>query len=460
MIQHRQVLVVDDEEKIRRVLDATLSAMGLSVSLAANGDEAIAALDQDVDLVITDLKMPGSGGMDVLAATRELGHEVPVIIMTAYGTVGSAVQAMKQGAYDYVTKPFNLDEIEILVKRALEVSALTTEYNYLRESGLQRLEDLIGSSEAMSRLFEQLRRVASSEVNVLIRGETGTGKELVARAVHSLSSRRDRLFVPVNCAAIPLELLESELFGHVKGAFTGANDDRVGKFELASGGTLFLDEIGDMPLQLQAKILRVLEEGVVEKVGGNNRIQVNTRVLSATNRDLAVAIEKGEFRQDLYYRLDVLNLSLPPLRERGSDIALLADHFMKDAAVKNGRGLARLDADALELFNNYDWPGNVRELRNVCQRLVVLTTGETISADMVDQLLDLRPPDTALGTSAGDGSGSLADAVAAVESDTIRRSLESCGNNKVRAAKALGISERSLWYKIKKYGLGSTQPRD
>jgi len=452
----KTVLIVDDEERIRRVLEASLSAMGLIVLTASNGEEAIKLLDESVALILTDLKMSGRDGLAVLEASAVQSPERPVIIMTAFGTVDSAVSAMKKGAYDYVTKPFSLEEIELLVRRALRTITLEIEHGYLRATGLQRLEDMICRSAAMSEVFDLIRRVGSAEGTVLIKGETGTGKELVARAIHGLSRRRDRLFVPINCAAIPGELLETELFGHSRGAFTGATADRVGKFELASGGTLFLDEIGDMPHQLQAKLLRVLEEGVIERLGSNNQIHVDNRIVAATHRDLHQAMEKGEFREDLYYRLNVLTLDIPPLRDRLDDVGPLAESFLAQAARRNGRDVPELDAGALQMLQNYPWPGNVRELRNICERLTVLAMSPSVSSELLYQLLDV--PDRLVGNNApvasGADSGSLAEAIDTVESETIRLALDRCDNNKARTARELGISERSLWYKLKKYGLG------
>ncbi len=451
MTGKKTILIVDDEERIRRILETTLTEKGYGVVTAADGEEAIRRLEEPVDLVLTDLKMPRGDGMSVLEHARSREPAIPVIVMTAFGTVESAVAAMKQGATDYITKPFNLDEVEILVERALASEDLARGYRYLQEATQPRLEDLIGSSPAMQRLFEQIRRVAASDAAVLVSGETGSGKELVARAIHRLSNRRERLFVPVNCAAIPRDLLESELFGHVKGAFTGAAEDREGKFELADGGTLFLDEIGDMPLELQAKILRVLEEGRLARVGSNREIVVDVRVISATHRDLERAVAEQTFRQDLYYRLNVIELKLPPLRERPEDIPLLAEYFLARSAARMGRPPLVLEADAMELLASYPWPGNVREMRNVCERLTVLAEQGNVTADVVLQLVDLPAEAPPAGTPATANS-TLAEAVAEAEIAAIRAALEQTGGNKAQAARRLGISERNLWYKIKKYG--------
>jgi two-component system response regulator AtoC len=454
MKRERTILVVDDEERIRRLIEAALVQRGDRVLTAANGREALEKLDDSVDLVLTDLRMPDKDGLELLSEARKKGLTMPVIVMTAYGTVNSAVEAMRRGAFDYITKPFDLDELEMLIGRAFELDALASENRFLREAGDRGLADMVGRSEPMIALFEQIRSVGTSRAPALILGETGTGKEHVARAIHLSSDRRNALFVPINCAAIPLELLESELFGHTRGAFTGASDHRVGKFELASGGSLFLDEIGDMPIALQAKILRVLEEGVVERVGCNRQIRVDVRVISATHRRLEDAIVKGTFRQDLYYRLNVLSIRVPPLRERGADIALLAAHFLSESARRIGRAPLTLERDALELLEAYPWPGNVRELRNVCERLTVRCTGARADDELVAHLLDLPEPEPSAAASKGPLPTTLAAIVARAESEAIRNALARSGDNKAKAARLLGVSERNLWYKIKRYKLG------
>src|SRR2546425_6101713 len=314
-----KVLVVDDERKMRRLLQILLERLGIDSVAAESGEEALDRFQAEkIDLVLTDLKMPGLTGLELLARLRELDADVPVILLTAFGTVQTAVEAMKLGAFDYILKPFDLEAVELTIRKALEMRQYRTENRYLREQVEQvpSFESLVGGSAAMEAVYELMRPVGPTRSAVLLTGETGTGKELVARAIHGLSPRRERLFVPLNCAAIPADLLESELFGHTRGAFTGAQSDRTGKFELADGGTLFLDEIGDMAYPLQAKLLRVLQEGVIERIGSNKRISVDVRVLSSTNRDLGGAIRAGTFREDLYYRLNVLQIQLPPLRER------------------------------------------------------------------------------------------------------------------------------------------------
>ncbi len=461
MNRERTILVADDEERFRKLLEASLAQKGHRVVTAASGREAIDKLDDGIDLVLTDLRMPDKDGMELLRETRRRGLAVPVILMTAYGTVDSAVEAMRRGAFDYVTKPFDLDELDTLISRAFQLDSLISENRFLRESAQHGQADMIGRCPPMLELFAQIRRVAVSRAPVLVTGETGTGKEHVARAIHGAGDRAKALFVPINCSAIPLELLESELFGHVRGAFTGAAESRIGKFELASGGTLFLDEIGDMPVALQAKLLRVLEQGVLERVGSNRQVQVDVRVVSATHRNLQECVQNGTFREDLFYRLNVLQVKVPPLRDRGTDIALLAAHFLKDSAQRIGRRPLTLEREARELLEAYPWPGNVRELRNVCERLTVRCPGDRADDDLVAYLLDL-PGEAVPATAAGMGPqpATLAAIVARAEAEAIASALERSGDNKAKAARLLGVSERNLWYKIKRHGLGGGRERE
>jgi two-component system response regulator AtoC len=371
-----------------------------------------------------------------------------VVVLTAHGTVATAVEAMKLGAVDYLQKPFDVDALEMVIRRALDLSRFRLENRFLREqAGLSpRPGELIGTSPVMLPVFDLVRQVAPTRSSVLITGETGTGKELVARAIHELSPRKDKLFVPLNCTAIPAELLESELFGHVRGAFSGANADRVGKFQAADEGTLFLDEIGDMDVRLQAKLLRVLQEGLIEPLGTNRRIPVDVRIVSSTNRDLEKALREGKFREDLYFRLNVFQVKLPPLRERKEDILVLAETFLAEFARGLGKPALRLAAEASALLHAYSWPGNVRELRNLMERAAVLCGGEVVGSSLVYSFLpaEIAPRNADL---------SLEHALDDLERRMILDALAATGDNKPAAAKLLGIGERTLWTKLKKHGI-------
>jgi len=450
----KRVLVVDDERKMRRVLQMLLEQMGLESTPAESGEEALDCFQREkFDLVMTDLRMPGMGGMEWMQRLRELDPEVPVIVLTAYGTVATAVEAMKRGAFDFILKPFDVDAVEVVIRNALELTRYRTENRYLREryDAPTAFENIVGSSPAMQQIFELVRRVAPTKSAVLITGETGTGKELIARAIHNRSPRESKLFVPLNCAAIPAELLESELFGHTRGAFTGAQAARIGKFEIADGGTLFLDEIGDMPYPLQAKLLRVLQEGIIEPVGSNRRVPVDVRVVSSTNRDLSAGMQGGTFREDLFYRLNVFHIQAPPLRERREDIRPLFESWLRRFGSELGRTDLRLGPDASAVLEAYEWPGNVRELQNTVERAVVLSSAAEIDAAFVRSLLPVKPG-AGLEEPPLDESG-LEGAVAQLERKLILRTLAESADNKAEAARRLGISERTLWYKLKKYRL-------
>ncbi len=448
-----RVLVVDDERKMRRVLQILLEQMGCESMAADGGEEALQFFEAEgVDLILTDLKMPGMDGIELLRRVRGLDAEVPVIVFTAFGTVETAVAAMKQGAFDYILKPFDIQAVEMVIRRALDSRRDRRELRFLKEQ-VQASDagDIIGSSPQIQRVLDLVRQVAPAKTSVLITGETGTGKELIARAIHRLSPRQDRLFVPLNCAAIPAELLESELFGHMRGAFTGADATRVGKFEAADGGTLFLDEIGDMAHGLQAKLLRVLQEGSVWRVGASKPIAVDVRLVSSTNVDLAAAIREGKFREDLFYRLNVFNIQLPPLRERRDDIWSLATFFAHHFCEELGRPGMALAAAARPVLESHHWPGNIRELRNVMERVAVLARPPEIGVDLIREVI----PEVHAAPDEEETTESLAlePAVQALEKKLILKALGATNDNKVEAARLLGVAERTLWYKLKRHGL-------
>jgi two-component system response regulator AtoC len=452
-----RVLVVDDEPNARRMLEILLGKLGCEVLAAGDGKAALAlAAEHEVDLVITDLNMPELDGLGLLTALRSQGNPVPVIVVTAYGTVESAVAAMKQGAFDYLIRPLDLDQVELVARRALDRQRIVRENVFLRDEMDKGWEEFVGQGEAIAKVYELIRRVAPSRANVLLVGETGTGKELAARAIHRVSGRSG-LFVPINCAAIPAEILESELFGHVRGAFTGAHKDKPGKFELADGGTLFLDEITEMSPALQAKLLRVLQESTIDRVGGHRPLQVDLRIVAATNRDPKEAVKEGRLREDVYFRLNVFGLRLPPLRERPEDIPLLARHFLAKYGAQLGHGGCSLSEAALEALKAYAWPGNVRELENMMERAAVLSRAGVVEVGHLP--LDLTRPEPAAAApaslpAAGDEDLDLERRVAELEQRLIRKALAEAGDNKARAARLLNISERTLWYKLKKYGGG------
>ncbi|MDD5287123.1 MAG: sigma-54 dependent transcriptional regulator [Desulfuromonadaceae bacterium] len=453
-----KILIIDDDTSLRRVLEYNLQEAGYQVYVAAGGEEGLRLfLEENPILVISDMKMPGMDGMQLLKAVKERSPETLVIMITAFGTVDMAVEAMKAGAYDYITKPFNRDELRLIVAKALQFNGLATENKRLKSelSDRRDFSSIIGSSPQMGKVFEIVRKVADTDASVLITGESGTGKELVARSIHTQSARKNAPFVAINCAAIPRDLLESELFGHVKGAFTGATKDKTGKFQLADGGTLFLDEVGELPLELQPKLLRALQEKVIEPVGGTKPHKLDVRMVSATNLDIEKALVDATFRDDLYYRLAVIPIHLPSLRERREDIALLLRYFCG----KHGAKEVRFDARAMETFNSYRWPGNVRELENLVERLLIMRSSDTITRD------DL--PDKIVNGGSATGTASVAGNVInlpdegypleQLEREVVVEALERNHWNQTAAAKFLSIPRHTLIYRIVKYGILSPE---
>ncbi|WP_428386565.1 sigma-54-dependent transcriptional regulator [Mucisphaera sp.] len=474
----QKILVVDDKQIMRDSVAATLQRAGYTVVTAADGQAAIQqASKHRPSAVVTDLKMPEMDGLALLGELRRIDPSLPVVLMTAYGTVADAVAAMQDGAFDFIQKPFEGDQLVMVVRRAVEHRQLVSENEALRSDNASRADvapSLVGKSPEMRRLAQQIHQVANSNGTVLICGESGTGKEVVARTVHAHSPRRDRVMLCVNCAALSTSLLESELFGHEKGAFTGADQLRKGRFELADGGTILLDEISEISPTLQAKLLRVLQEGQFERVGSSTTLTVDVRVLATTNRDLRFAVASGHFRQDLYYRLNVLPIELPSLRLREADIPLLAEHFLSQVALREGREPKKLDAAALKLLRAYPWPGNVRELQNICERASVLTRGGLIKADLIEPWLTTPGPSAPLASPLPAQTEHAANhetpplvvtpgrvtappsigpvrSLEEVEREQIVQALGYFGGNRQKTAKALGIGVRTLGLKLKKW---------
>ncbi|MFP4056182.1 MAG: sigma-54-dependent transcriptional regulator [Candidatus Brocadiia bacterium] len=450
-----RILVVDDDEQMQYMLREALGARGFEAHLAPDAETALEKLgEESYDLVVLDVRLPGISGIDAIPHIARLDPHVPIIMMTAHGTRQLAIQAIGAGAYDFFEKPFQIDELSVVITRALEKRQLAREVHTLSERLDSRLalDNIVGHSGPMRAVFNLVGKVVETDVTVLLRGESGTGKELIAQAIHHNSPRRDQAFVKLNCVAIPETLLESELFGHEKGSFTGAVASKPGKFELANHGTIFLDEIGDMTLATQAKILRVLQERECERVGGSQTIKIDVRIIAATNKDLAKAVEEGSFREDLYYRLNVFAINLPPLRQRKDDIPPLIDHFVATTARQLGKQVSGFSGEAMDLLLAYDWPGNVRELENYVQRAVVMTEEPVMDTSCLPaHVLTFEPrldeePELEPGRSLDD---TLEDA----ERKLIRAALRRTGGVQTRAAKLLGITERSLWHRIKKLAI-------
>jgi two-component system response regulator PilR (NtrC family) len=451
-----RILVIDDEGSMREFLAICLRRAGHQVRAVESGEEAVRVLDEDpVDLVITDLRLKGMDGLSVLRHARQKSPPPEVLVVTAYATAESAISALRQGAYDYLTKPFKVDEVVLGVARALERLALLRENVQLREElfGRFRLDRMVGKSEAMRRVFDLCRRVAPARTSVLLLGESGTGKELVARAIHALGPRAAAPFVAVNCGAIPEALLESELFGHVRGAFTGAVAPKAGLFTTALGGTLLLDEVAELPPAMQVKLLRALQERKVRAVGATEELPVDVRLIASTNRDLPLAVEEGRFREDLYYRLNVITIHLPPLRERREDIPLLVDSFVRRHAAEQGKEIRGVESGALARLCAYAFPGNVRELENLVERAVTLAAGPEITADLLPPLAERAEPPVA--PRLPPEGLEIDGVIGAVEKDLLGQALERTSGNRTEAARLLGITFRSLRYRLDKHGFGA-----
>jgi two-component system response regulator PilR (NtrC family) len=449
--QKAKLLVVEDEENMREVLSILLEDEGYGVTTAADGLEGLKWLEKEIfDLVITDIKMPGANGFEILKKAQKISPDTLVIMITAFGTIESAIGAMKQGAYDYIHKPFKIDEIRMIVKNAIDKRMLKTEVSLLRETVKTKyeIENIIGLSPKMQEVLGLLPKVARNNSNVLVTGESGTGKEIIATAIYNFSPRSEKNFVAINCASFPEGLLESEIFGHMKGSFTGAVQNKQGLFEVADEGTLFLDEVGDMPVGLQSKLLRAIENGTFRRIGGISDIKVDARIIAATNKDLKEAVSAGTFREDLYFRLNVIPLHLPPLRERKQDIPLLIEHFIK----KYSDTKRQFSGNALKMLMDYEWKGNVRELENVVERILLFADTEIIT----DQDLppEIRGHHVTAGHMPDIGSGIDLDGVLAEEEKRyLAEALRLAGGKKTEAAKLLGLSFRSFRHKLTKYGM-------
>ncbi len=449
-----RILIADDEEAARRSLGQILTEDGFEVALAANGEEALRAIaEQSPDILLTDLRMPGMDGHELLTRVRQSCPDLTVVIMTAHGTIRSAVQALREGAEDYLTKPIDVEELECLLDRCLKKKRLLAETRLLRErlDDTYRFEKIIGRSPRMLEIFRLIEQVAPSQASVLITGESGTGKELIAQALHQRSPRREAPFVKVSCAALPETLLESELFGHERGAFTGAVARRSGRFEIAAGGTIFLDEIGDITPGMQVKLLRFLQERQFERVGGNQTLTVDVRVIAATHQDLAALVKQGTFRDDLYYRLQVIEIPLPPLRERAHDIPLLVDYFIRKFAADNDKEIKDVTNETLAALMACPWPGNVRELEHAIERAVVLARGSRLGLDLFPSLPGARESQRSEHGPAVPGAP-----LEEIEREAILLTLEAVGGSTSRAAAILGISPRTIQYKVKQYRAASS----
>ncbi len=461
-----RILVVDDEESIREFLDIMLRKEGYDVTCVEDGQKAIDLLSKKAfDMVISDLQMPNVTGIELLKFVKENYPDLLFMMITAFGTTESAVEAMKMGAYDYITKPFKIDEVRINIANALKSRNLEVENRSLKRE-LEReysFQNLVGNSDEMHRIYDLIKRVSSTPTNVLITGESGTGKEMVAKAIHYNGPLKERPFVTINCGAIPESLMESEMFGHKKGSFTGAVADKAGMFEVADGGTLFLDEVGELPLSIQVKLLRAIQERVIRRVGSTDDMTVNVRIIAATNRNLEDMVKEQTFRQDLFYRLNVINIKTPSLRDRKDDIGLLAGHFLTKYNDRLGKVVTSISKEAMDILKKYDYPGNVRELENIIERTVALEAGATILPESLPPFVQ-TPSGRKMASSDGieiteDGID-LDKVIGQIEKELIIKAIHTSGGVKKKAAKLLGITFRSMRYRVEKYNLGSMSDED
>lgn len=450
------ILIIDDEKNIREGLGAALEMDGYTVFLAADGKQGLEILERgDIDLVITDLKMPEVSGEEILAKVTGETPGIPVIVLTGHGTIDSAVDAMRKGAYDFLTKPVNLDRLSLLVKRALERREISLQNSVYRKEieGKTTFENMIGKSHEIQKVFDLVKKVAPSKASVLITGESGVGKEMIANALHNLSPRKDKPFIKVHCAALSDSLLESELFGHEKGAFTGAIAMKRGRFELAHEGTIFLDEIGEISQNVQVKLLRVIQERKFERVGGEETLDVDVRIIAATNRNLEEEIKKGNFREDLYYRLNVVNINVPPLRERKDDIPIMVNNFIRKFSKENNKNITTVDTKAKNALYSYDWPGNIRELRNCIEGAVVIAEGNTLRLEDLPPAVRKSQENSSISIPAGTDMDTA-------EKIIIRETLLFCHGNKSKTAQVLGIGRKTLHRKLMEMNLVSGDPEE
>jgi DNA-binding NtrC family response regulator len=448
------ILIVDDEQSQRFILSGYLKQKGYNIYEAPSGMEALKIIDNNlIDIVLSDYKMPEMNGIDLLIKIKEKNPEIAVVIITAFGTIEEAVRAMREGAFDYLTKPVDLDELDFIIKRISERQQLISENKILREQlqDKNKISGLVAYSDKMQNVLNTSLRIAESKATVLLRGDSGTGKEVLAKAIHFASARKDKPFVAVNCAALNENLLESELFGHEKGAFTGADKQRRGRFEIADGGTLFLDEIGDLPLSTQVKLLRVLQEEQFERVGGSQTISVDVRVITATNKNIEELIKDGKFREDLYYRINVVTINIPSLRERKDDIVHLINYFITKYLPETRKEKIEFSRESMDVLMKYNYPGNIRELENIVHHSIVLSRGDIVStSDLPEQVKTVSSPEVSFGVNE---TNTLPEQVESLEKMLVVNALKKTNNNQLQASKLLGISERNLRYRLEKWGM-------